>query len=199
MKKLLASLAVMFSLCAHAAAVEVSLTGFPEGVATLSFEPGFDDNVALAIGGLTALVDGAPTTVYTTTLPFAVTLPDGTETFSTLPLSGPLANFLTYTAPLVNSIETSAAVQLGVWSLSGLEFEVVDNISIGNAVNLAIGWIDASANLQSNTLLALQAFKKPYGELVFATPVPEPETYALFALGLAVLGVAAKRAKGRSI
>jgi hypothetical protein len=197
MKKLLALAALTISMATQAVTFgPVAFNGpafAPQGQGTISTGTGFVNNFTTTIGGLLATYNGDSLTIYSTSLPGSSNTPPSTMDYVSSGISGNLANFLTYTAPMVNSAETTAAVQLGVWVLSGVNFEIVDNISLGNAVPLALTWMSAAGSGNS-AFSAFSLDNKTYTQYVYAAAaVPEPTTGAMGLSGLGVLGLLALR------
>lgn len=106
-----------------------------------------------------------------------------------------------------------AAFQLAIWEIS---FETTPSLNVtpnegsffARAANSSPAALDLANTLsaQANSYLAVaQAYQGPslytltkltnasYQDLIVATPVPEPETYALLLAGLAVVGGVARR------
>lgn len=188
MKKLFAILALTASMAANAVTFgTVDITGpafAPQAQGTISTVPGLADNILGAdIGAQLATYDSQTLRLYSTSLPGTSNTPPASTFYVSWDLAGPLANFLTYTAPLVTNAETAAAAQLGVWVLSGIDFEIVDNISLGSAVPLALSWINAST-AGNSSFSAFSLENKDYTGYVYASAVPEPTTLLLLLAGL---------------
>jgi hypothetical protein len=200
MKKLFALLALSVSMAAHAVTFgPVTFNGpayAPQAQGTISTVPGFADNYTADIGAQLATYDSQALKLYSTALPGTSTTPPSSMFYVSWDLAGPLASFLTYTAPLVTSAETAAAVQLGVWSLSGITFSIVDNLTLGAAQSLATTWLAASSTDTSATS-AFSLKNKDFTNYVYATPVqspvPEPTTLLLLAAGLILVVMRLRR------
>jgi hypothetical protein len=112
----------------------------------------------------------------------------------------------------VNNSTTSAAFQYALWELL---YEKTDSYSIGNDGNFWLTGTDAAAKTQANAWLAsLASASEGYSiqslysgaqqnpmnrqDLVIATPVPEPETYALALVSLGIVAGYARRKRDKS-
>lgn len=201
MKKLLATAALLFSFAAQAFTVDtLTLVGpipgptfSPVGSFTLSTQPGFLDNFTTSVGGTVANFGSQQIIVYSTTLPGDSNVPAPGEFYGSQAITGQLASLLTYAAPLVVNAETSAALQLAVWSVAGNDFSVVDDLNSSNAEFIAGQWITASAGFISESYGAFSLESKPFTGFVYVSAVPEPTSAAILALGVAALSLYVRR------
>jgi hypothetical protein len=92
----------------------------------------------------------------------------------------------------VTNATTSAAVQVGVWVILGDgTFDVVGGPDpvIADAIrNQALDWLDIAPST-STTFNAFSLDNKSYTGFVYATPVPEPSTLLMLAMGFALVGI----------
>jgi len=195
MKKFLALIALTASFAAGAVTFgEVTFTGpafSPQPLITLSTVPGPSDNFLAAVGGRSATFLGNSLSLYSTTLPGVGTAPPTVAEYVSKPISDRLADFLTFTAPLVTNATSSAAVQVGVWSIVlGPGFDVVGVTTADLAIrNQALDWLEVTPST-STTWNAFSLDNKSYTGFVYATPVPEPSTLLMLAMGFALVGIA---------
>lgn len=202
MKKFLALIALTASFAASAVTFgEVTFAGpafSPQPQITLSTAPGPADNFLASVGGTAATFFGNSLSFYSTTLPGVGASPPTVAEYVSNPISGRLANFLTFTAPLVTNATTSAAVQVGVWAIVlGSGFDVTGGTPIDLAVrNQALDWLEVTPSV-STTFNAFSLDNKSYTSFVYATPVPEPTTLMMLALGLALVGIITIKSRKR--
>ena len=103
----------------------------------------------------------------------------------------------------VNNAQTEAAFQLAVWEIT-YETSGSFNLMSGDAsftgnsatLSLAQSWLDGLQGVGSAS--ALTVLSSPtHQDVVYTTPVPEPETYALMLAGLMGIGFVAKRRQAK--
>ena len=103
----------------------------------------------------------------------------------------------------VNSAQTEAAFQLAIWELT---YETTGSFSVlsgdakfsGNSTTLSLAqsWLDGLGAVSSAS--ALSVLSSPtHQDVVYTTPVPEPETYALMLAGLMGISFVAKRRQAK--
>ena len=216
-KKLVSSVVTLAlaSFCGPAQADDVQFTGFAHGshtvTATLSSPNGTMTRTAPA-GGFTTILNGGPS-FETYCVDLYQNISFGAPTYTEYVNVGSghvFTNANAYadlgrlyaTAGVVNNALTEAAFQIAVWEIA---YE-----NTGNAYNLASGAATfAGGTAASSGALALAsswltnlAFGGPsitvlesrlHQDVIFAHPVPEPETYALFMAGLAALSFMTRR------
>jgi len=201
MKKFLALFALTASFAVNAfTSGNVVFNGaafLPQPVLTLSPGVGFV-NLTTSVGGTSGTFLGNSLSLYSLSLPGFDNPVPSDNVFIQNALDGRLANFLTFTAPLVTNATTSAAVQVGVWSIVlGSGFDVVGGTPADLAVrNQALDWLEVTPTA-STTWNAFSLNNKSYTEFVYATPVPEPTTLMMLALGVAVVCIATVKSRKR--
>lgn len=196
MKTLIASLAMFAATAASAVTFgNLTLTGpafAPQSEATLSTAPGFADNFTAPIGPVLGNFNGKELTLYSKRLPNLLATPPASTAYLSTQIAGDLANFLNYTAPFVTNAEAAAAVQLGVWKISDVNFSVAANLTLGNAQALSSQWITEAERVRTSSFPVFSLDNKSYASYVYTTsPVPELSTGTLSLFGLAVVAVAA--------
>jgi len=113
----------------------------------------------------------------------------------------------------VNNSTSSAAFQYALWELL---YEKTGNYTIGGDGNFTLSGTDSAAATQANTWLAslsgaaegysvqslfkgeLNPSRTGVQDLVIATPVPEPQTYALALVSLGIVAGYARRRRGKA-
>jgi len=113
----------------------------------------------------------------------------------------------------VNNSTTSAAFQYALWELL---YEKSGNYTIGGDGNFRLTGTDSAATTQANTWLAslsgaaegysvqslfkgeLNPSRTGVQDLVIATPVPEPQTYALALVSLGIVAGYARRKRDKA-
>jgi len=106
----------------------------------------------------------------------------------------------------VNNSTTSAAFQYALWELL---YEKTGKYSIGNSGTFWLTGTDGGAAAQANSWLGSLAsaaeghsiqslYSGTRQDLVIATPVPEPETYALALVSLSIVAGYARRKRDKS-
>jgi hypothetical protein len=218
-KKLVSSLVAVAitSFCGMAQADDVSFTGFSHGsqtvTATLS---GPNPAVAKTVsaGGFNTILNGGPSfesycvDLYQTISFGAPPYHD----YTLVGLSHLFTNSNAYTdlsrlyarAGVVNNSVTEAAFQIAVWEIAYEATGVAYNLASGAATFVGGTALSSGALTLATTWLTSLAGTGPiisvlegreHQDVIFPTPVPEPETYALFMAGLATVGFMSRRRK----
>jgi len=106
---------------------------------------------------------------------------------------------------VVNNAKTQSAFQIAIWEIS---YETADSYNLGSgaarffggtaassgALALASSWLSGLGSVTNNMTVSVLEHRYRQDQ-VFATPVPEPSTYALMAGGLLGVGFVARRRK----
>ena len=108
--------------------------------------------------------------------------------------------FTAYGSVSTTSPTNSAAFQVAVWEIA---YETASSYSLGSgnaqftgdagALSQASTWLGSLGSANSVSVNVLEGHQISHQDMVFSTPVPEPDTYALMLAGLAGMGFLARR------
>lgn len=114
--------------------------------------------------------------------------------------AGPAAVQELYDRFFDTSVQTqqgAVAFQMALWDLTGgTTVSAYSFVSVAGAQALASSWIstvNADSNLFAQKYTLTQWSNSSFQDVLQATPVPEPETYALMLAGLGAIGMIARR------
>jgi hypothetical protein len=197
-----------------AAPVDVDFLGFAHGSETVNFSVTGAHGAVNAGGFSTSLNGGASFTSYCVDLFQTISFTDPAyhNYEDVLAVNHVFANNTTAAADLsrlygatagqvINS-KTEAAFQIAAWEIA-YETSGAYNLGLGTATFLggtaatsgalttASSWLAALGSNQSASVHVLE--NREHQDVIYATPVPEPETYALMLGGLAALRFAVRR------
>jgi PEP-CTERM motif len=218
-KKFLSSLVAVAitSFCGLAQADDVNFTGFTHGsqtvTATLS-GPNVAVSKAVSAGGFTTVLNGGPS-FESYCVDLYQTISFGAPPYNDYTLVGlghTFTNSNAYTdlsrlyarAGAVTDAVTEAAFQIAVWEIAYEATGTAYNLASGAATFIGGSAASSGALAMATTWLTTLGGTGPtigviessgHQDVIFPTPVPEPETYALFMAGLAAVGFIAKRRK----
>lgn len=207
--------AVALAGASQAHADSVLFTGFAHGAESVNFSL-TAPNITLSGGGsagglVTSLNGGASFETYCVDLyqhiGFGTTYtdysaPNTTHTFANSHAYADLGR-LYATAGAINDSVHEAAFQIAVWEIA---YETTGAYSLANgsatfsggsadasgALTLASGWLSTLTNGAHPSIAVIES--PEHQDMIFA-PVPEPESWALLAAGLAAMSFVAKRRK----
>lgn len=214
MKNSLSHIAAAAALAASAFGAQannVVITGFTiTPPASLSVLPNVYTGNA---GQMTGLLDGNSFTTYCTELGVDITFNSLYTNYSIVSGStawgatqaANLGKLLTYASGYVTNALTSAVIQAGVWEILGETTSPTYSFSSGNlqvaagptgtpGIQTALDNFSWAAVNATTSLYTVNQLLSPTGQnLLLATAVPEPESYALMVAGLFVVGILAQR------
>jgi hypothetical protein len=208
------------TLCGASQAESVSFSGFSHGsktvVVNLTSPPNTPAvvNKTVSAGGFDTVLNGGPS-FETYCIDVYQTINFGAPPYTEYAFAGlhlfTNANAYTdlgrlyATAGVVDTAVEEAAFQIAVWEIAyeatGTAYDVGSGgasfsggtAATSGALTLANTWL-AGLAASGPTIQVLES--RLHQDVIFATPVPEPETYALFMAGLAAVGVMSRRRKG---
>ena len=218
------ALACTLSFAAQARADTVSFAGFANGSQSVDIalgSPNVPKNLSTQAGGFTTSLNGGPSFVsYCIDLyeylsfgtPFTdyTLVPAASHAFTNAAAAADIGKLYAENNA-VNSSVAQAAFQIAIWEIT-YETSGAYNLGTGTAMfsggtagtsgalTLASSWLGALATTTNNAyaVWALDSIGNPgHQDQVFATPVPEPSTYALMAAGLLCMGVFGRRRAAR--
>ena len=213
-KKLVSSVVALAitSFCGLAQADPVTFTGFTHGSLTVTASITGHAPKTVSAGGFTTIWNGPPSfesycVDLFQTISFGTTYPE----YTFVGAGHTFANGDAYTdlsrlyarAGVVNNALTEAAFQIAVWEIAYETDAGPYNVG-GGAASFSGGTAAPAALALANTWVTTLGATGPiinvlesreHQDVIFPTPVPEPETYALFMAGLAAVGFMSRRRK----
>ncbi|HEX2540199.1 MAG TPA: PEP-CTERM sorting domain-containing protein [Caldimonas sp.] len=214
-KNLLGSLVLagFVTAATQAEAANVTFTGFAHGSETVQYSLSGSNGAksgSVSAGGFATILDGGPTfetycvDLYQT-ISFGVlypeyTGPNTTHGFNNANAYADLSRLYARAGAVGNSI-AEAAFQIAVWEIAYEKSTNAYNLASGDAVFFGGTAATAALGLATTWLTSLggpgplvQVLEsRTHQDMIFATPVPEPETYALFLAGLGAVGFMTRR------
>jgi hypothetical protein len=208
---LVAALALAGAFQAHAD--NVSFSGFAHGSQTVNYSLTAPNSVVSGSGSaggfLTSLNGGPSFETYCVDLYQHIsfgttysdyTAPNTTHVFTNTHAYADLGRLYATAGPIADSVH-EAAFQIAVWEIAyettgayslagGSATFAGGSAATSGALALASTWLTTLSNGAHPGIAALDS--REHQDVIFA-PVPEPESYALLAAGLAVVGFVAKR------
>jgi hypothetical protein len=195
------------------AGAAVTFTGFAHGSETVQYTLSGSNAArsgSAAAGGFSTMVDGGPTfesycvDLYQTIsfgTPYAdYTGPITTHGFSNSKAYTDLSRLYARAGSVANSV-AEAAFQIAVWEIAYEKSSNAYDLGTGDAVFFGGTAATGALGLASTWLTSLAGAgpdvqvleSRSHQDVIFAAPVPEPETYALFLAGLAAVGFMSRR------
>ena len=215
------ALAATVFCAAQAQADTLTFAGFANGSESVNIVVGAP-NVATTLstqaGGFSASLNGGPSFVsycidlyqsigFGTPIAGYTLLPAASHAFANANAATDIGKLFAENN-LVNNSVTQAAFQIAIWEIA---YETAGAYNLGSgaaqfsggsaatsgALTLATSWLGSLSGTTNNAYNVWALDSAGNQDQVFATPVPEPSTYALMVGGLLAMGFVARRRSAR--